>query len=221
MKTNIVNGIIIFLLGLLSPQIAQAQGTITYLSSLSPTSTGNAAVSSDSWLAAGFGTGNNPDGYTLDSIQLAMTDTSGNPSDFTAMIYNEANNPAAILPGSSLGTLSGSDNPSTSGIFTYTDDSNIILSPSTEYFIVLTAGTMVANGAYEWEESAYPPSINMWGVDNGVLHSSNNGSSWSFTPYSGIAQFAITATPIPEPSPSLLILLGSGILFYVRRAFHR
>jgi hypothetical protein len=129
--------IIMFVVGVMIQQIMQAQGTV-YVSNLGQTSTGSEAIGSNFWMAALFYTGGNANGYSLDSIQLAMTDISGNPSDFTAMIYNEANNPAAILPGSSLGTLSGSDNPSTAGIYTYTPAASLILSPGTPYFIVLT-----------------------------------------------------------------------------------
>jgi hypothetical protein len=213
MKNQIISGLIILVIGVFAPQITQAQET-TYLSSLG-TSTGSPSVGSDYWLAALFFTGNNVDGYVLNSIQLAMTDASGNPIGFTAMIYS-ATVGAGVSPGSSLGTLDGSANPSTSGIYTYTDDSSLILSPSTDNFIVLTAGTTIANGAYAWSESAYPPSSSGgWSVGNGLLHSSNGISGWNVTPYLGIAQFAINGTAVPEPSASWLVLLGSGIFIYV------
>jgi hypothetical protein len=210
--------IIMFAVALLAPQVIQAQGT-TYLSSLG-TSTGSPSVGSDYWLAAYFKTGVDTDGYELNSIQLGLADASGNPNGFTVMLYSATDN-FAVLPGSSLGTLNGSLNPVSSGIYTYTPASSLALSPSTDYFIVLTAGTTVANGAYEWSESAYPPSINDWFVGNGVLHSSDGISSWNVTPYLGIAQFAINATAIPEPSPSWLVLLGSGVLIYARRTYKR
>jgi hypothetical protein len=89
-----------------------------------------------------------------------MTDASGNPSNFTAMIYTAVGF-SGPNPGSSLGTLDGSLNPVGSGVYTYTDDSNITLSPYGIYFIVLTAGTAIANGAYDWSltiPNAYNPS---------------------------------------------------------------
>ena len=217
--TSMKKIIIVIVAALLASEIVQAQGTI-YLSSLSSTSTGRPSVGSDSWLAAGFDTGNNADGYLLDSIALGMANAAGNPSDFTIMIYANKGG-VSISPGSNLGTLTGSLSPVNAGTYTYTPDSSLILSPNTIYFIVLTAGTAVANGAYEWSESAYPPSINDWGAGNGVLNSNNGIPGWSPTPYLGIAQFAITATAIPEPSPAFLLLLGSVVLMYVRRIFHR
>ena len=130
---NIINKSV-FLAMALAPQILQAQGTL-YFSSLNQTSTGSEIVGSDSWLAAGIYTGNNADGYMLNSVQLGMMNDSGNPSGFTVMIYAQANNPAVSFPGNSLGMLSGSSNPSTSGTYLYTDDSNIILSQP--HFILL------------------------------------------------------------------------------------
>ena len=211
-----------FVVGLLTQRVTQAQGTLTYLSNLGQPSSGSDIVGSNSWLFTTFRVGTNPNGYVLNSIQLEMTDASGTPSGFTVMLYGQANNPFGGFIGSSLGTLSGSTNPSTAGIYTYTDDSNLILSPHATYYIVLTAGTAVANGAYDWSlagANSYNPSDG-WNSLGGDLQTSSNGSSWS-SPASYDPQYAINATAIPEPSPSWLVLLGSGIFIYVRRAFHR
>ncbi|MGA3213100.1 MAG: choice-of-anchor R domain-containing protein, partial [Terriglobales bacterium] len=146
MRKTIISGIMASVFGLLTPQLLQAQGT-TYLSNLDQSSAGSLAVGSDSWLAGIFTTGLNPGGYVLNSIQLAMTDASGSPGGFMVMLYAPAI--GGILPGSSLGTLNGSLNPVTSGIYTYTPAATLTLAPNVPYSIVLTAGTAVANGAYE------------------------------------------------------------------------
>src|ERR1035438_4209949 len=139
--------IIMFLVGLVATKIVEAQGT-TYLSNLGDSSTGSSSIGSDSWLAADVSTGNNIGGYTFNSIQLALTDASDNPSGFTVMVYGQDNSVhGSILPGSSLGTLTGSLSPVTGGIYTYTTASSLTLLPRTDYFIVLTAGTAIANGA--------------------------------------------------------------------------
>lgn len=215
MRNTISKCITVFAIGLLAPQIMQAQGTL-FVSSLSTNSTGSASVGSDSWLAAEFGSGNNIGGYVLNSIQLGMVNASGNPSAFTVMIYAVGNFPGADNPGTSLGTLSGAADPATTGLYTYTASSGLSLSPSTIYFIVVTAGTTVANGAYNWSESTYPPSVNNWGVGNGIIRSSNGTSGWSPTPYLGIAQFAIYATLVPEPDIIGLFALGGLLVGFWR-----
>ncbi len=209
----------IILASLLASRVAQGQGTI-YLSNLNQTPNGSDPVGSDSWLASAFLAGTDVNGYELNSVQLAMADASGNPSDFTVMIY--AQNPNIVTGpflGSSLGTLTGSSNPSNVGVYTYTSDLSLILSPSTTYFVVLTAGTTVANGAYEWNFAGLPSRNNGWGEAGSILDSVD-GMHWSFE-NSGSAQFAVAATAIPEPSLAFFLLLGSGILMYVRRIFHR
>jgi hypothetical protein len=217
MKKTIVVGILILALGALTPPYAQAQGTL-YLSSLSPTSTGSVAVGSDSWLAAGVYTGNNAGGYSLNSIQLGLTDATGNPSGFGVMLYSEAQGTGSILPGSSLGTLTGSSDPGTVGTYIYTAPSGLSLSPATVYFIVITSGTKVSNGSYNWSESAYPPGVSAWGLGINGIDTSNNGTSdWSPTPYLGIAQFAIYATPAPEPGVLGLFALGGLLVAFQRR----
>jgi hypothetical protein len=208
--------IIVFAIALFAPQIAQAEGTI-YLSNLGQPSTGSLAVGSNSWPAAGFRAGNNPSGYTLDSIQLGMTDASGTPSGFTVMLYGGA--AVAPVPIDRLVTLNGSLNPVIAGTYTYIAPANFTLSPNAHYFIVLTAGTAVADGAYGWSvagASSYNPSDG-WSSQGGVWTSSNGSGSlpdWDST--SAFPQFAINATAIPEPSVLGLSALGGLLLTWPR-----
>ena len=213
MKRVILLAILAFALAVLSPQLAQAQGTL-YVSSLGLTSSGSSSVGSDSWLAADFWTGTNAGGYSLNSFQLALADASGNPSGFTAMLYTEVGD-AAPLPGSSLGTLNGSLSPVTGGIYTYSPASDLALLPNTSYFIVLTAGTAVANGAYEWSfANTFAPTISGGWIGGRILLSSSVGLNWEPVP-SALPQFAIYATPA-VPEPSILGLLALGGFFLVR-----
>jgi len=206
---------IISTFALLAPCIIQAQG-ITYLSNIDQGSTGSVALGSDFWRAAILEVGNNASGYILNSVQLTMADASGKPSDFTVMLYASDGNPSGAFPGNSIGTLNGSLSPVTGGIYTFFPASSITLLPRTEYYLVLTAGTPVANGAYDWSLAgtySYNPSGG-WGVANdhgiiGTYLSSRNGLSWGAN--QGNLQFAITATPVPEPSPEIVLGLG-GIL---------
>jgi hypothetical protein len=122
-------------------------------------------------------------------------------------------------PGSGLGSLAGSLNPATGGIYTFTDDSNITLSAATHYFIVLTAATAIANGAYNWSATSTPsPGFNSyhWGGGQIPLLHSSNGSSWNSISVI-YHQFAINATAVPEPGVlSLFGLGGLGFLWHRR-----
>src|ERR1017187_2208576 len=116
MKKIILFALPALALGMLSPQIIQAQGT-TYLSNLEQSSTGSQPVGSDSWLAVAFVPGTNAGGYVINSIQLTMSNASGNPSGFQVMLYRAGGGGGE--PGALLGTLNGSLNPMTAGIYNY------------------------------------------------------------------------------------------------------
>jgi hypothetical protein len=207
--------IIVFMVGLLTQQTVQAQGTV-YLSNLGQTADGDVAVAGDSWLAGGFRTGTNAGGYLLDSVQLAMADASGSPSSFTVMLYSFVTD-TGFHPGSSLATLNGSSNPSTAGIFDYSPALSLLLSPNTGYFVVLTAGTTVADGAYQWNvmnTTSYDASDG-W-IGSVALISYDNGSGWlplPTYPNMDFSQFAINVTAVPEPG--ILGLFALGGLFLV------
>lgn len=145
----------------LTVRVASAQGTTTFLSNIGQPPAGSLAVGSDSWIAGAFGVGTDASGYLLDSVKLGMASSTGSPSDFTVMLYANRS-PAGINPGNSLGTFIGSLNPSTSGTYTYTATSGLMLSARGTYFIVVTAETPVTDGSYEWN---YANAVNYNSVD--------------------------------------------------------
>jgi hypothetical protein len=217
MRTTISTCFIVCAAALLSPQAARAQGTTTYLSNLGEPSAGSIAVGSNSWQAIAFRTGPNASGYSLDSIQLGMTDASGSPSGFSVMIYSLST--VAPIPGNSLGTLEGSLDPASSGVYTYTPASSLILSSDALYFIVLTSGTATANGAFDWSyvnADSYNPSGGWTGFEG--VSTSSNGLTWPGGS-SVYPQYSIDAEAIPEPSIlSLFTLAGLGLLWHRRKA---
>ncbi len=216
MNKNIFISYIACMAMVLSPRTAFSQGTV-YVTTLGQPSVGSAAVASDSWQAEVFTTGRNPGGYVLDSVQLAMTPASGAPDDFTVMLYN-AVGVAGALPGTSLGTLNGSTDPSTGGLYTYTADI-LEFAPSTSYFIVVTAGTATSAGAYAWslENTSSPTTSGGWNSTD-VLFSSSGGSSWHQSSFGIDPQFDLTATTIPEPD-TLYLLSLPGVLFFAWRGW--
>jgi hypothetical protein len=193
--------IIVFatVLELLVPETVSAQGTL-YLSNLGQPSSGSAAVGSNSWLAAPFRTGINPGGYQLNSIQLSMAAASGDPNGFIVSLYNLNGS----QPGSSLGTLIGSD-PGTGGVFTFSA-SGLTLAPSSFYCIVATGATVVAQGAYPWTlaDSGSFSSSDGW-TGSIIYYTSTDGSGWSFIRPRPL-QFAVDATAVPEPTSLAMIL---------------
>ena len=194
------------ILGLFLPQIVAAQGTI-YLTSLGSASTTNTIVGNDAWRAADFRTGTNSLGYTLNSIQLLMAPASGNPSGFSVMLYSSGS-----VPGSYLGTLSG-PNPGTGGVFAYAA-SSLTLLPATYYYVVVTSGTSVSNGAYTWSITSVGPTVSDDWRPGGFFGSSD-GTSW--IPYRpNPFQFAVEATAIPEPSIAAMVALGLVGLSFLR-----
>ncbi|HEX5399244.1 MAG TPA: choice-of-anchor R domain-containing protein [Verrucomicrobiae bacterium] len=205
---------VVILIGLSVSRIVQAQGT-AYLSNLDQTPSGGLPIGSDSWYAAMFITGTNSSGYMFDSFQAGMADASGSSSNFTAMIYSALTG-GGVFPGNNLCTLDASTNPMSAGIYTFTAVSNLMLLPSTTYFVVLTGGTTVAEGAYNWNYvGTYAYSQEGGWRTFANAFNSGNGSFWNSIS-STDTQFAINATPIPEPG--ILGLLGlSGLAFLWRR----
>lgn len=115
---------------------------------------------------------------------------------------------AGAAPGTSLGTLTGETDPVTGEIYTYTA-SDLILSPDTEYYVVLTATTPVASGAYSWSmEDSAPSTVNGGWSTSDYLISTSGGPVWE--PTEATPEYALTATPVPEPSV-LYLALTAGL----------
>ncbi len=207
MKKRVVIAVVLAV-ELFVTQPAPAQGTL-YLSNLGHSPVASGAVGSDSWLAESFITGTNAGGYVLNSVQLLMDAASGSPSGFTVSIYSSSN----AMPQSNLGNLSGSTTPITPGTYTYFA-SGIMLSPSALYAVVLAATTPIGTGAYDWSiTTGGSTSDQLW--EYHLSYNSSDGLSWDYSRSSSF-QLGIYATEVPEPSSSLLILLGSGVFIYVR-----
>jgi hypothetical protein len=221
MRKTIISGIIVGALGLLASQALQAQETM-YLSNLEQPSVGSLAVGSNSWVAAIFVVGQNPGAYVLNSVELAMNDAVGSPGGLQVMIYRSG--PGGYTPPAIyVGTLEGSLDPVSAGFYTFTPSAPITFSPGGGYSIVLTSGTAVADGAYEWSYGAansYNPSGGWFTLPGGVSGAwiSSNGSipSWVRNG-SAFPQFAIEATAVPEPGVLSLIILGGLHLAWHRR----
>ena len=196
-----------------SAQPARAQGTMahaqgtTYLSNLGQVSAGRFMVGSDFWIAQNFHTGTNAGGYSLKSVQLPTLPAVGNPSGFAVLVYSQSSI-NGIFPGSILGGLTGPD-PTAGGTFNY-NTGGLWLAPNEAFFLVATAATPTATGAFPWSFASSffgAESSEGWGL-SGFRWSSADGVNWNRVVGATFFQFAMIATAVPEPSSWLLLLLG-------------
>lgn len=72
-------------------------------------------------------TGNNPNGYTLNSVTLTFDDASGSPINFYGALSDLSNSIADAV------ALTGSSTPRRAGRYTFRPESRYFLKPNTEY----------------------------------------------------------------------------------------
>jgi hypothetical protein len=206
MKKKINTGVIVLVIGLFAPPFVRAQGTL-YVSNLGQTQTGSAPIASDAWIAQLIVTGTNSGGYVLNSVQLLMDPGSGAPGGFTVSIYSNLSG----VPNNSLGNFVGTD-PAAGGVLTYAA-SGLALSPHTPYFIVLTASTPEAQGAYDWSATSFTETTGneLWTIVD-TYSSSSDGTSWTAHVRNNVFQMALYATPTPEPGVVGLVAFGALFL---------
>ena len=179
-----------------------AQGTM-YVSLLSNLPQAASQVGSDSWNAVDFRTGTNSSGYSLNSIQVLMGNSSGNPSGIIVSLYNLTGN----VPGTPISILTGSE-PTAAGNYSYTA-SSISLQPVTRYFVVMTSVTPVSTGAYNWIAGDGGGSATEGWIAGISFRSSSDGINWNATRHPFL--FAVNATAIPEPATTSLIIIGLAV----------
>ena len=155
-----------------------------------------------------FQTGTASGGYLLNSITLVMGYRLDNASNFNVSVYSSFNGQIGV----SLGSLNGSHNPESAGEYVYTA-SSLTLSPNTEYCIVATCDSWSPDPIH------MPPGGYSWQFTDSVNYASTDG--WAINNYRGQFpdfyqfQFAINATPVPEPRFFALVALGAA-LFLLR-----
>ena len=194
--------------------------TLVTLSNLTTSGTGTVVVDSSGGESAGFVTGGNAGGYTLESVDVrisSVTNTTGNASgDLTVALYTSASNGK---PGTSQATLTGSS-PTGAGTFTFTcpDSANCSLSPATQYHVVLTAPNTTGNGRYVWSvastlSATQEPSNNGWFVNVSHYHYSGNWqnvSSANKTKVSAAVDPSLTVSSITATGATLTLSHYAG-----------
>ena len=153
-----------------------------------------------------FVTGTASNGYALNSVTLLMGTMLDNASNFTVSIFNDN----ASLPGVSLGALNGNNDPRTAGQYTYSA-SYLALNQNATYWIVATCDSSSPNplmppGGYTWQETLSQNILTGGGWSAGIGNTGFTGAAF---------QFAVNATPVPEPSTCAL--LGVAAFLFLRR----
>ena len=186
----------------LLPLRASSQGTL-YVSNLDQTPTRSRAIGSDSWIAQTFYMfTSDPNAYALERVQLLLNPAAGNPSGLVVSVYGASNG----IPQVHLGDLSGPDDPSAGGIYTYSA-SGITVSSAGQYYVVVNAATPLAGGSYNWSGVDTTTQNGTWVISSRCL-SSSDGSGWTVLDRQEVYQLAIYATLVPEPSTAALLGLG-------------
>ena len=116
---------------------------VTLISNVGQTAaTGAAQVSTSQSQAQGFTTGSDSGGYTLGSVELAVSSFSGTASDITVSIYSESSGD----PGTVVHTLTTPASIS-AAVTTFTAPSGATLAASTTYYVVIsTTGSGISLG---------------------------------------------------------------------------
>ena len=164
-------------------------------------------INSNAWVGQGFTT--DAQKYQLDSVTLAGLYGSGD-SPVTIELWDEQ----AGLPGTAIALLD--QQTGTVGDVTFASSTDVILEPSTTYFVV---ASYWGTGSYAWRRTLDLTEDGPGSVTNMIASSEDQGSSWiSFSNFPP-ARLTITGNSVPEPS-SMLIALGSlmaGVAMLRRR----
>ena len=139
-----------------------------------------------------FGTGDNPLGYALTSVQTDMQVSAGNDPTYTAAIYDESNNQL-------VGTLT-SPASLTNGLNTFTSD-GIRLDPGTWYYVALVVSTDGASNPWVRTASTNDEDaagLAGWAIGNAVSQKDRGTNDWRYNAGQGPAKIAVHGHVVPN-----------------------
>ncbi|HTV42991.1 MAG TPA: hypothetical protein VMF08_20675 [Candidatus Sulfotelmatobacter sp.] len=188
------------------PLVVRPQGPLSpgfelYLSNLSEPLGGSTLYGSDSWIAQSFETGPASAGYILNGPILINAMAA--PTTESSFYSNNGG-----VPGISLG------------------DGGITLSPSTLYWLVLTAsdpsqssgGVQVFTKYWNYASDANYSSPDNWSLTP-TFALSSDGLNWTPDTSHSPFEMEITATPVPEPTISVLGGTALAVFLLIRKNF--
>ena len=180
-------------------------------------------VISSTWAwAAGFTTGSNPSGYTLQSVITPIHRSAGSAAltwDIRTATTKSVSGVVHDVPSATIQTALSGNTPTsqTYSDFTHTCSGNgCILKPDTTYFLVAAT---TGNGQYFWNyttslnETARPAG-NGWSIGTG-RESTDGGTTWANV-YNDVAKFEVKAAPggltVPDAPANVSAYRGLGFL---------
>ncbi len=219
MKFAPVCSLVRFISAAVAAAIATAvQAQVVGVSSLGGASVGTIYSSAPRVIGQSFTTDNSAATFSLTTVSLMFFQNTGTIADFSVSIRTNS----ASLPGTVLGTLTGSVSP-TAGItpqqYDYTSG-GITLAANTTYWVTWGYSTPTGGGTFFGNPQVNTGVTGQWTLGNSAL-STDGGSNWfPSTSAPQVNQIAIqaTATAIPEPG-TYAVIAGLAMLGYaaVRR----
>jgi hypothetical protein len=195
------------------------RGSVVLLSNMDqPTQNSPNVVTRDVFQAAPFTTGDSS--AIFDSATILVASWEFAEGNFWVTLYNDdAGVPGSQLPGV---TLEGPSMPRSNGAYTYSATSEVILAPSTRYWLVASSDFATPNFNYGWYNTlSYDYSSPAgWQLPGYQAFTTDGGATWTSTEDALIPRpfkFEITGSTIPEPATFTLLGLGSVALWMVRR----
>ncbi|MGA0369804.1 MAG: choice-of-anchor R domain-containing protein [Kiritimatiellia bacterium] len=178
------------------------------ISNLPNTVTGGSTVSDITWKAMLFTTGSSPTQFA--SVVVGLNPPTGATPPITPNVKVSIFSVSEGVPAAELTTsgLVAVDMQATQGLYTFFDDNPFSLAASTSYALVLSSDT----SEIKWgrNQNATPTVSNGFQYDT-FLQTLDSGGTWS-TPAS--LDNAVEINVVPEPS--ILLLIGMGIVIGLR-----
>lgn len=191
-----------------------------YLSNLSETTDGSESIrqlSNGVWVAQSFQTGNNTNGYTLESVSLSMSEGSESDVPLKLSLYsaNRSNNEIGELK-----YVFTSTDPydHTAGIKLWDAPDAAILGSNARYWLILESDTETGSYYWDYTSSLSATSLQNWLIPSTLTYATESGSGWDYN--DGRPQkFSVNASAVPEPTVAMLVGFGTlaGLMLQGRR----
>ena len=179
------------------------------VSNVGQTATGNANVTASQSQGQGFTTGSDSGGYTLGSVELAVSSFSGTASDITVSIYSESSGD----PGTVVHTLTTPASISTP-VTTFTAPSDTTLAAGTTYYVVISTTGSGINLSRTDATAEDTGGVSGWSIaDSGRVFASN---AWRTTtsPIRMRVNGAAATTSTGIWSATLTVAIGGSFYGY-------